>query len=321
MFGAAIASLAGCAFVFHDSRPRDLVIVKPELSRTLEDNFPVGGDPIDPVERAVFREINFEREAVGLPPVLWDEKAAFVARGYTIRQLEEGTFGHFLTDGIPPYARLARGGSFGAGSENVAAFFTDGAALNEMPETLALRSQIEMVSELPPNDGHRKAILDRNATHVGIGWALRGAQFRLAEEFTSRRYDYLRISRVGADGSSIRVKGRALSGQRLEFVSVAEQPPPSRLTASEIRSRHSYSYPEPRYALLPAASSDGVTGLQTFHCVVPSIRGKFSFQYQIDRPGLWTFLLYFKSSGDRVSQPGGSFTIWVGESESAAANS
>ncbi len=122
-------------------------------------------------------------------------------------------------------------------------------------------------------------------------------------------------------GSSIRVKGKALSGQSLDFVSVAEQPLPAPLSASEIRSRHSYSYPEPRYALFPATSAERATGIQSFHCLVPSVHGKFSFQYQIDRPGLWTFLFYFKAPGEEVSQPGASFSVWVGEGDRAAAKS
>jgi uncharacterized protein YkwD len=319
--GVGILCLAGCSIVWRDSRPRELAIVKPELNRTIEDGYPVGGGPTDAVERTVFREINHERRLAGVPPVVWDEKAAFVARAYTKRQLEEGTYGHFLTDGVPPYARLARGGSLGVGSENVAAYFTDGMPLRENPETLALKSQVEMVSEKPPNDGHRRAILDPNATHVGIGWALGGSQFRLAEEFTSRHYDWLKISRVGSNGSSIRVKGKALGGERIEYVSVARQPAPEKMSPGEIRAHHTYSYPAPSYALLPASTRSGLVGLETFRCLVPSFQGKFSFQYQIDQPGLWTFLFYFKSRRETSPKPGASFSISVGEDGRAEANS
>ena len=41
-----------------------------------------------------------------------------------------------------------------------------------------------MMAEKPPDDGHRQAILDPLWTHVGIGVALEGGEFRMTEEFT-----------------------------------------------------------------------------------------------------------------------------------------
>src|ERR1044071_2175011 len=40
---------------------------------------------------------------------------------------------------------------------------------------------------MAPNDGHKKTILDPHATHVGIGVAWEGGEFRLVHEFV-RRY-------------------------------------------------------------------------------------------------------------------------------------
>lgn len=36
----------------------------------------------------------------------------------------------------------------------------------------------------PPRDGHRRTILNPDYTHVGIGFAVAGGEFRLTEEFT-----------------------------------------------------------------------------------------------------------------------------------------
>jgi len=178
-----------------------------------------------------------------------------------------------------------------------------------------------MLEEAPPNDGHRRAILDPAVTHVGIGWSQSGPNFRLAEEFTARRFDWLKVDRFGADGSAITVKGRALPGMRIAFVSVARQDLPSELSRETVNSRHSYSYPNPRYALVPAGSGLRAGGLINLRCVTPSVRGRFSFDYLIDQPGLWTFVLYFDRKGEAQPLPGASFTVWVDEEKGPSVRS
>jgi uncharacterized protein YkwD len=315
LLGATLAALAGCDGIpnlLRTEPPAPLAILKPELSSWVEDDFPREAAPRDAVERAIFDQINLDRAKEGIAPVLWDEKASSLARGYTRQQIAERTVGHYLLDGVPPYARLSRRGDFGANSENTTAFMTTADRLWDLPKDLALRGEREMVQENPPNDGHRRTILDPFATHVGVGWALEKGDFRMAEEFTTRGFDWLRVARAGQEGSSIEVKGKALGGRSLDFVSVAWQPVPEPLTREQIISRHSYSYPAPRYALMPAASRSSVVGLQTFHCLVPSLHGRFSFRYEIDQPGLWTFVLYFQEKGRGHSYLGGSFSVWVG---------
>jgi hypothetical protein len=276
----------------------------------VSDGWPEGA-PTDPVSAAVFRQINADRSREGLPPVQWDPKAAELATAYTREQIHEGTIGHFLLDGLPPYARLSRAGDLAVGAENATAYISKGDPIDESPLTLALRGEAEMLAEKPPIDGHRRAILDPSATHVGVGWSLAGSDFRMAEEFTSRRYVRLDVSPIARYASAIRVRGQALPGMAIAYVSVARQPFPSPITLTEANSRHSYAYPEPRYALLPAASPYGATGLVSRKCLVPSLHGRFSFDYQVDEPGMWTFVLYFQRKGEREPAPGASFTIWV----------
>ena len=197
---------------------------------------------------------------------------------------------------------------------------TSSGHLWDSPKDLALLGEKEMLREKPPNDGHRRTILDPLATHVGVGWALEGGEFRLAEEFTTRGYDSLRVARIGPAGSSIEVRGKALDRRSLDFVSVALQPFPRRLTREQVNARRSYSYPDPTWALMPAASTSRAVGLRTYHCVVPSVHGEFSFEYQFDRPGLWTFVFYFREKGRPDTYPGGSFTLWVGDAARSEAS-
>lgn len=314
LLAAPAALLSACALL--PGPPGRLSIARPGLAAAIVDGWPDGA-PSDPVAAAVFERINADRAREGLPPVAWDQKAADLATEYTREQIRQGTVGHFLLDGIPPYARLSRTGDLGMGAENAVAYISNGDHIEESPMTLALRGEREMLAEKPPADGHRRAILDPAATHVGVGWSLAGSDFRMAEEFVSRRYARLDVSPISRYASAIRVRGQALPGMSIAYVSVARQPFPSPISLTEANSRHSYAYPDPRYALLPAASPFSAFGLMNRKCLVPSLHGRFSFEYQIDEPGMWTFVLYFQRKGEREPAPGGSFTIWANEDTGA----
>jgi uncharacterized protein YkwD len=287
-----------------------LRIARPSLSVPVEDGFPRDGEPADPVSAALLAMINRDRRDHGLGAVFWDEKAAAVARATTRRQIEEQTTGHFLLDGFPPYARLSAGGNFGMGAENVAAFLSDAGRLHDTAQRLALRAEAEMMKETPPHDLHRRTILDPNATHVGLGWALEGGDLRVDEEFTTRRYSRLRLLREGR-GASIRVEGRALPGNSIRYVAVARQPVPEAITRREANDRDSYRYPEAQLLLLPTSTPGKAVGIPSVHSIDSGFSGDFSFPFTPDQPGLWTFILYFREKGSAEAKAGGTITLLV----------
>ena len=53
-------------------------------------------------------------------------------------------------------------------------------SFDETVTELALEAHAGMLAEKPPNDGHRRTILDPAATHVGVGYAIVGGSFRMA---------------------------------------------------------------------------------------------------------------------------------------------
>jgi hypothetical protein len=242
--------------------------------------------------------------------VLWDEKAAAVARSTTRRQIEERTDGHFLLDGFPPYARLSAGGNFGMGAENVAAFMSDSGRLHDTAERLALRAQTEMMKETPPRDSHRRAVLDPAATHVGIGSAMAGGEFRLDVEFTSRGYERLRLRRE-PNGASIEVDGTALPGTAIRYATVARQPEPTPISRREANDRDSYSYPAAQLMILPEGSREHGVGIRSVNRLSATASGGFFFSYDFDAPGLWTFVLYFQRRATEPPSQGASVTVLV----------
>ena len=80
--------------------------------------------PRDALKAAVFARINRDRAAAGLPPVAWDEAASRVADAFCVAQVREASRGHFLMDGIPPYARTGFAGVFGVEAQNSVSWTT-----------------------------------------------------------------------------------------------------------------------------------------------------------------------------------------------------
>jgi hypothetical protein len=262
------------------------------------------------VKKGILDRINSDRAAAGLSPVAWDEAASRVADEYCEAQVAEGTRGHFLTNGIPPYARTSFAGISGMGSENAVAWITTAPAFEESPLALGLSGHEDMMRETPPNDGHRKAILDPEATHVGVGWAMKGGSFRMAEEFLTRRLATLTLA---ADGGTLIVSGRTVSGYTLQFVTIAWEAEPEKISKDEARSRTIYVYPEPRYALVAEGRKYmRVVGVDTDDSIRAGGTGDFFFRWAPPQAGLWTMVFYMAKERERP-RPGGLSVFWIVE--------
>jgi cysteine-rich secretory family protein len=312
LVGLAAALAAGCtATMPRDPEPGPLLVRAPNLDRPLMDVYPAPSLPEDPVKLAVFERINRDREDAGLPPVAWDEAASQVADRFCADQIEEGTRGHFLMDGMPPYARTAFAGIFAQQSENSVSWMSSGAQFSQTPEELALAGQESMLAEVPPSDGHRRTILEPDATHVGVGWAQEQGQFRMAQEFLIRRLAQLTLQRVAEDPNTVLFRGRARPPYRLDFVTFAHEPSPPPLTRAEASARERYGYPQAGLAFVPEGiKSMQVVGALTEDRLRLEPNGDFSFRFTPSMPGLWTVTLY-ASTGRERARPGGLAVLWI----------
>ncbi len=235
-----------------------------------------------------------------------------MADAFCARQVREATRGHFLMDGIPPYARTAFAGVFGAQSENSVSWVTSGRSFSDPLVKLALTGHEDMMAEKPPGDGHRRTILDPEATHVGVGYAVEGGRFQMAQEFLTRGLERLSIARVETSPPILRFDGKPLAKARLQFVTIARENPPAPLTREEATARTSYSYPHPTLAYAPEGGAMiRVSGTDTRSRIRVGHKADFTFTFAPDRPGLYTLVFY---TADRVSEParpGASATIWI----------
>jgi uncharacterized protein YkwD len=191
--------------------------------------------------------INRDRIAHGLKPLQMDPHASVVADRYCESQIRNRTTGHFTTDGLTPYMRYAFAGGNDALSENAAAWSADYAFVERLIPDIMAKSQKAMLAERPPDDGHRRAILDPWATHVGVGLAWHKGEFRLTQEFLRR---YIRwadgIPRSASPADRVTIRGTPVNGFNVDAVSVHYEPAPVAMSATTASRIESYGLPQHR---------------------------------------------------------------------------
>lgn len=198
------------------------------------------------------RLINRDRVDNGLPPVELDPEASITADNYCREQIRNRTSGHFTLDGLPPYMRYSFAGGNDGVSENAAAWSANYRFSDRALYDMIVRSEQAMVRESAPHDGHRRTILDPNATHVGIGLAWEGGEFRIAQEFVRRYVNWKwPLPRVAATGERVAAAGKPMSGYRVEAISLYHEPLPRPMTAAVANLRNSYNLPGNRRDYLP----------------------------------------------------------------------
>ena len=177
---------------------------------------------------------------------------------------------------------------------------------------LALIGHKEMMEEKPPDDGHRRTILDPSATHVGVGYALANGRFQMSQEFLTRNLE--RLTLIGRPSSRLvlRFEGRPATGWKLQFVTIAREPPPSPLTREEASGRTSYSYPHAAISYVPEGTTLlRVSDTDTQDKIRLWPNNEFSFIYAPNRPGLYTFVFYTTGRQSEPPQAGASASVWI----------
>jgi hypothetical protein len=193
----------------------------------------------------LLERLNAERRAAGLPPVAYDLLAARVGDAFCLDAARERTSGHWDSAGRPPYLRWALGGGVDYSAENFSSLSRIGASVDEEEVPgLLLGAHAGMMAEVPPNDGHRKTVLDPDWTHVGIGAAIDRGEFRMVEEFSRHVAEWIEVPAAPLPaGSRAPFALKLPSGWSLGAVEVGFEPPPRPLSREEIRHRGAYAYP------------------------------------------------------------------------------
>ena len=278
------------------------------------------------LRQQMLRVINIDRQAHGLPPVELDLQASAIADVYCHNQIVNGTTGHFTTDGFTPYMRYSFAGGNDGVSENAAAWSANYHFSDRAVYQMARKSEEAMMNEKAPHDGHRRTILDPNATHVGIGLAWEKGEFRMTQEFIRRYVTWTRpVPRSASTDEPITVAAKPADGYRVEAITIHHEPIPEVMPARLANSFTSYSLPEKRRDYMPRLRSfahkrdDGTIRLIREEYTDGS-RGDFSvaqdggFSFDVplhEGPGVYTVVVWVSRKGERTPIAASNISIRV----------
>ncbi len=200
--------------------------------------------------------VNADRARFGLRPVEYDPLASAIGDIFCRHALEQGVTGHYLLDGYSPFHRYSLWGrsphfcaeNVCCTSHKLPVVWTKEEIWNAM-----VRHEQTMLAEKPPNDGHRRNILDPWHTHLGVGIAYSSNGLRVVQEFLNKYAAVQRIPQRFPLGQPIPFSGRLLEPEKYEVagVWVFFDPTPRPLTADEANAKDSYGYPADRLYLRP----------------------------------------------------------------------
>jgi len=245
-------------------------------------------------KRALLARINRERVAAGVPSLEYDLRGAKVGDEFCLDSATKGYVGHWDLQGRAPYLRWALSGGVDFHAQNVSSESRRGYGYRESIERLLMDAHQRFMTEQPPDDGHRKTVLDPMFTHVGIGCALVGGEFRMTEEYSSKVADWVQIpDGAVAPGGQAPFAMKVRSGWHVGAVDICYEPPAEPLSASEVGRRGFYAYPRTVRTLRPTLGpnllySDNFRG--DFHV---SVGGRMELAVPLDNgPGDYYVMVY-----------------------------
>jgi uncharacterized protein YkwD len=291
-----LALLAGTACaplrVRESEPPPRTVRMGPERTRIAYD------DPRAREKQALFERINRDRQLHGVGPVEYDPRAALVGDLFCLDGALSGAWGHWDLQGRAPYVRWGLSGGVDFHAENAAAWSASSGRLDTPLTEILLSSHESMMAETPPDDGHRRTILDPQWTHVGIGVGAVGGQFRMTQEFTRVGFEWVEVpAEPVRAGARVAFAGKPLAGWDLALVEVRFEQPPRQLTHSEVMRRGSYGYP-PTILSERAPVQSPFPNPQERSAIERHRGGWLSFRFQLDHgPGYYFVLCYLERIG------------------------
>ena len=256
--------------------------------------------------------INADRKAAGLAPVEYSAELSKAADAHCRDMVEGDYVSHWNRDGWKPYLRYAHAGIRDVTSENIHAVWSTHFDRERIWSYL-LEGHRDFMAEQPPNDGHRRSILDPAHTHVGIGVAFNQGGLRLIELFGGRYAELEPLPLRAKLGDNLTLRGRLLrSGDKVYGIEVFYEPPPEPMTRQQLKSTYSYSLPlEKRMEgrrLDRGLYSDGTAG------TVMTSGSLFSLPISFwkGKPGVYTLAVWLEGGG-KEAYLGATTSIIVGE--------
>lgn len=247
----------------------------------------------------LLNQVNIERAEAGLRPLKLDSLACTVAEQHATEMARNNFLSHWGLDGRKPYHRYSFAGGIEAIQENDAALNSSTPIVSDEVPIHLMSLHRSMYEEAPPDDGHRKTILNPWHTHVGFGYADYGLCVRLCELYVARYVAIDPYAVTASPGGRIVLSGRLLEPTySLEGIDVFYEPLPAPPDRAWLRIPRPYGLPDERESLLPKLRpnyfyEDGSKGSI-------ELQGRVRFQAPIllsrKEPGIYTAVVWIARS-------------------------
>ena len=259
--------------------------------------------------------VNEERAVAKLSTLAIDALATEVATRHAREMAQHKYVSHWNREGLKPYQRYSLAGGFHATQENISA--ADNTWSPELKDLVQDTSylHLRLYNEMPPNDGHRKAILAPQHTHVGFGIAVDELRLRVVELFVSKYVELGSQPQKGKPGETIHLKGKLLNwSHTLTVIEVFYETLPKELDVEALNQSRNYSLPAESVNLRPRLHApyqyaDKLPG-------VIDIDPDGSFRAPVtlfkNSPGIYTIVCWVKLRGSAKAFPATELCIRVG---------
>ncbi|MCU4177576.1 CAP domain-containing protein [Carboxylicivirga sp. N1Y90] len=210
--------------------------------------------------------INRSRRKYRVQTVRLDILASRVANRMAHEAALNKYMGHWNMAGEKPYIRFANDGGVHHMVENASSISSEGQLPME-PNNISAYMQechLAFMAERKPNDGHKQNCIDPFHTHVGIGVAWDGGEFRYYENFLDVYLNFGHIKQETYVGDEIKLSFKMdTDNYHLYSIVVYSEEFPRPMSPRKISRLHSYSdYTETTFLQLapwelPQKDSDG----------------------------------------------------------------
>jgi uncharacterized protein YkwD len=256
----AVALVASCAH--EDAHTYSPGRVEPPASASASPPAPASTTASVSVGQAEARAyglslINRDRAAAGLGALVLDDVASAAALRHVRDLAAHGVTAHWGTDGSVPEQRYTEAGGQHLVTEN-AACYADAKArtiTSDGPFDRAAidRFQLAFMAERPPTDGHRRNLLGKLHTAVGLAYATSPGSdvVCVVQELVDAYGTYGPIPAEAHDGDTIRVTGELRPPAQFGGVGLARAPAMVPRSSESLLATGGYTMPDPAIAYFP----------------------------------------------------------------------
>lgn len=207
---------------------------------------------LDDLRANLLQLVNEERDVHKVPLLKHDDFATKIAQAHAEDMAVHEYVSHWGRDGLKPYQRYSFAGSHHAVQENVSAADNTWSLKFEDLKQDTSYLHVRMYNEKPPSDGHRKAILAPQHTHVGFGIAVNNLRLRMVELFVSKYIEFKPMLQAAKPLQQIHLAGKVIrNGVFLNSVEVHYEPLPNPPGLAWLNEPRGYALPDESDVLVP----------------------------------------------------------------------